>query len=458
VSAPPVAAGRVSRWHDVSPPEYPPPPTDLSGLPPGPRTQRHVLGLRWLLGEHALLERCRERYGELFTLRMWPIGVLVVVGEPVSVRELFTADGEGVRAGEANAVMQTVAGPESLLLLDGSKHLQRRRLMLAPFHGERMTLYADLIEQEATREIDAWPLAESFSAHAAMQRVTLRVILRAVLGAEPGGPGGELRALLPRLLNSPALIWPPLGRDFGPGSPWRRFARLRERVDEQLFALIAARRADPDLPAREDVLSMLVAARDEQGAGLSDVELRDQLVTLLLAGHETTASALAWMFERVLRLPALHAQLRMAAQENDERYLDAFVKEGLRIRPVVPMAVRMVRAPLQLSGYTVPEGTLLGASMLLAQSNPERYPQPGEFRPERFLEGAPDGYAWIPFGGGMRRCIGAAFAALEMRVILRRVFARCELRAPEARPERPRRRFVTYQPHRGAQAELVARR
>jgi cytochrome P450 len=202
---------------------------------------------------------------------------------------------------------------------------------------------------------------------------------------------------------------------------------------------------------------LLLEAGDENGQTMTDEELRDQLVTLLLAGHETTAAGLAWMFERVLRLPVVHERLRAAAVENDENYLDCFIKEGLQSRPVVPMAIRQVNAPFPIGKYTIPAGALLGCSMLLLHSNPDLYPEPEVFRPERFMEGAPDTYTWIPFGGGVRRCIGAAFATLEMKVILRNVFSRCQLQAPNAKPERPRRRFVTYPPSRGAQIVLVKR-
>jgi cytochrome P450 len=447
-----------SRWLDVQPREPPAVPTDLSQAPPGPRTQRHVLGVRWLLAERDLFERCRRRYGNVFSLRMWPIGFLVVIADPAEIKRVFTSDPDQLRAGEGNAIMEPVAGPESVLLLDGRRHLNRRKLMLPPFHGERMGVYADLIGKVADEEIERWPVAKPFSAHASMQRITLRVILRAVLGVEDTARGSELERLLPKLLNSSALLWPFLQRDLGSRSPWRRFLALRERVDELLFAEIAHKRADPKLAEREDILSMLLGARDEHGEAMSDEELRDQLITLLLAGHETTASSLAWMFERVLRTPAVHARLRTAIAEDDDQYLECFVKEGQRLRPVVPLAIRRVNAPFPIGDYTVPTGTLLACSMILTHSRPDLYPEPDAFRPERFMQDAPDTYTWIPFGGGTRRCIGASFATLEMKVILRRVFARCELEAPDAKPERAVRRFVTYQPKRGARVILRQRR
>jgi cytochrome P450 family 135 len=454
------AAGppRPSRWSNLPERTYPPAPTDISAAPPGPRRQRHLLGAHWLLAEHDLFERCRRRYGSVFSLRMWPVGFLVVLSDPVEIKRVFTGDPDQLRAGEGNSVMEPVAGPESVLLLDGKRHLNRRKLMLPPFHGERMGVYADLIGEIADEEIERWPIGEPFPSHVSMQRITLRVILRAVLGIEDATRGAELERLLPELLSSPALLWPFLQRDMGARSPWRRFVALRERVDAMLFEEIDRKRSDPALAEREDILSMLLGAREENGEAMSDEELRDQLVTLLLAGHETTAASLAWLFERVLRTPAVYARVRAAAAENDDKYLDCLIKEGMRLRPVVPLAVRQVTAPFPVGGYTVPAGSLLACSMILTHSRSDLYPEPDALRPERFMENAPDTYTWIPFGGGTRRCIGASFATLEMKVILRRVFSRCELEAPDAKPERPRRRFVTYPPNRGARVVLRSRR
>ena len=459
VQAPPLPseADRKSRWRDVQPRMLTPPPTDISQAPPGPRFPRHLLGAYWLLAEHDLLERCRRRYGDIFSLRIWPVGFLVVVADPAEIKRVFTTDPDQLRAGEGNSVMEPVAGPESVLLLDGKRHLNRRKLMLPPFHGERMSVYGELIGEITDEEIDRWPIGEPFSAHTSMQRITLRVILRAVLGIEDAARRAELEYLLPKLLNSPALLWPVLQRDMGARSPWRRFVALRERVDAMLFEEIARKRSDPSLAEHEDILSMLLQARDENDEAMTDEELRDQLITLLLAGHETTAAGLAWMFERTVRTPPVHERILAAVAEGDDRYLECFIKEGLRLRPVVPLAARLVTAPFPLGDYTVPAGTLLTCSILLTHSRPDLYPDPQAFRPERFMEGAPDTYTWIPFGGGVRRCIGAAFATFEMKIILQRVFARCALEAADSKPERPRRRFVTYPPNRGAQVVLRRR-
>jgi cytochrome P450 len=435
-----------------------PAPADLTGIQPGPRLPRHLLGAHWLLREHRMLDRCRRRYGDVFSLKMWPLGLLVVVCEPAEIKRIFTGDPELVQAGEGNAVTEPVAGPESILLLDGQRHLHTRKLMLPSFHGERIRVYGDLIGEITGAEIDRWPLDRPFPIHPSMQTITLRVILRAVFGIEDIERRAELERLIPKLIASPALLWPPLGYDLGRHSPWGRFLTLRDQVDAILFDEVERRRADPALEERDDVLSMLLLARDENGEGMSESELRDQLVTLLLAGHETTATALAWAFERLLRNRAVLGRLHASLVEGDDGYLDCVVKETLRSRPIIPYALRRLSAPMEIGGYAVPAGAFVGCSTILTHGHPDLYPDPDAFRPERFEEGAADTYAWIPFGGGIRRCLGASFATFEMKVILRRVLSRCELIAPDGKPERPVRRFVTYPPSRGARVVLRERR
>jgi cytochrome P450 len=277
----------------------PPPPRSQvrPGPPPGPRLPRHVLGAHWLLREHDLLERCRRRYGDVFSLNTWPFDdKLVVICDPDEIKRIFTGDPQSLRAGEGNAVLEPVVGPESVLLLDEARHLHRRKLMLPSFHGERISTYGELMREITDAEIDAWPVGSPFPIHESMQRITLRVILRAVFGIEDAARMHELERLIPGLIGSPALVVPFLQHDFGPGSPWRRFTTRRDAIDAILFDEMARKRSDPNLAERSDVLSMLLEATDEHGQRMTDTELRDQLITLLLAGHETTATALAWTF------------------------------------------------------------------------------------------------------------------------------------------------------------------
>lgn len=427
-------------------------------LPPGPRLPAAVQTAWFLAGELGFLRRSAARYGPVFSTRISWMGDLVIVSDPALVKQVFTGDAATLHAGEGNRILEPIVGPTSILLLDEARHLRQRKLLLPPFHGERMRVYGDVIAAETEREIERWPLGEPFALHEPMQSITLRVILRAVFGVDDQGRMAQFEDLLRDMLELGVLVTtvPPLRRNLGRLSPWARFLRRRERVDAALYEQIARRRADPDLAERTDVLSLLLQARDEEtGEPLGDHELRDELLTLLVAGHETTATALAWAFERILRTPAVHERLR--SDLDDDAYLDAVVKETLRSRPVLDFAMRRLTRPYELAGYELPAGTTIGSSILLVHERADLYPQPHEFRPERFLDGRADTYAWIPFGGGIRRCIGAAFAGYEMRVVLRTVLSRCELRAPDQRPERRRRRAITFVPGRGSRVVLERR-
>ncbi len=432
-------------------------PTEMAGAPPGPRLQRHLLGAWWLLREHDLLERCRRRYGDVFSLKAWPFGLLVVICDPVEAKRVFTSDSSQLRAGEGNSVLEPILGPQSVLLLDTDEHMHRRKLMLPAFHGERIAVYRQLMREIADAEIDRWPTNESFASHVAMQRITLRVILRAVFGIEDAARMSELERLLPKLLGSPALLLPILQVDLGRRSTWGSFLATREAVDRILFDEIARRRVDSRLDERSDVLSMLLGARDEHGERMSDGELRDQLMTLLLAGHETTATALAWTLERLTRNPQVLSRLKAALTDSQEEYLEWVIKESMRSRPVVSYAMRYVSEPVEVGGYTVPAEAFLGTSIILAHSHPEQYPEPDVFRPERFSDKGADTYSWVPFGGGVRRCLGASFVMYEMKVVLRRILERCEIATTEQEPERPKRRMVTFVPAHGAQITLTRR-
>jgi cytochrome P450 len=414
--------------------------------PPGPRLPRPLQGARFLLTEHRMLDRYRRRYGEVFAIEVWPFAPLVVVSDPAEVRRIFQGDPAHLHAGEGNKVLGPLVGPHSVLLLDEDEHLRRRKLLLPPFHGERMRVYGDVMRELAHAEVDTWPVGAPFAVLPAMQRVTMRIILRTVFGMQEGARMDRLERDLGTLLGTVNALMLPLQRSFGGRGPWARFERSRTAVDAQLYEEIARRRAAGG--EGEDILSILLAA----GNHTTDEELRDDLMTLLVAGHETTATTMAWTLERLLRHPEALARSRA-----DTAYLDAAVKETQRVRPVLTYAMRQLTAPMDVGGYRVPAGATLGTSVTLMHRRPDLYPDPHAFRPERFLEGRTDTYGWIPFGGGIRRCLGAAFAAYEMRIVLGTILERCELRAPDPRPERHRRKMITFVPSRGGQIELTGR-
>jgi cytochrome P450 len=331
-----------------------------------------------------------------------------------------------------------------------------RKLMLPPFHGEAIAHYAELIEQITNREIDGWRPGEVIRMRTVAQTITMEVIIRAVFGITDPERVAELRRLLPRLSSiNPLLGIEAIRRDLGPRSPWGRFIRDRDRVDAMLYDEISKRRrTGSNGDAGDDILTLLLSARDEDGSPLTDQELRDELITLLLAGHETTATSIGWAFERLLRTPAALRRLiaEVDAGESGE-YLDAVIKETLRVRPVVTEVFRATAQATELGGYRFEPGSQLAASLFLVQYDPDMYPpDPHAFRPERFIDGAPEPYAWVPFGGGVRRCLGAAFAQLEMRIVIATVLQRARLRASRARSEKARFRGVTVLPSRGGEA------
>lgn len=406
------------------------------------------------------MERCQQRCGDVFTLRMPASEPMVFLADPDLVKAVWTRDKvNGLPAGR-RITLQPVLGPRSVLLQEGAEHLRRRRLMLPPFHGDRMRRYGELMDEITRRDVERWPLDRPFALMPRMQSITRDVILRAVFGTHAGAREDELRRriddVLVRTTRTRTQIAVLLAEAAGvPRTPFHRAVR---RMDDVLREEIRERRRASDLDGRDDILSMLVQARDEDGAPLDEDELRDQLVTLLLAGHETTATALAWAFDALFRNPEVRSKLKASLADGDD-YLDAVVEESLRIRPTVHDVGRRLGEALEAKdGRTIEAGTAVFASVHLLHRREDLFPEPLAFRPERYLgDERPSTYAWIPFGGGMRRCLGAAFAQFEMRRVLRTIISHADLRPATARAEPFERRPVTVVPRNGTPAILVAR-
>jgi cytochrome P450 len=438
---------------------------ETRGLPPGPRAPRLLQTLGFVFTPRRFLDRGRRRYGDVVRFGTLFDSRFVVVFEPELVKQVFRAPPDRLRAGEANALLGIVLGQRSVLLLDGDEHLRQRRLMLPPFHGERMRAYEQVIRDAAEREIDSWPVDRPFSMLPSMQSLTLDVIVRAVFGIEEGARQEELKRRLRAMITpfssrAGVMLLALVGGEPGRIRRTREFRERRRRVDELIYDEIARRRGAADLEEREDVFSLLLLARDEDGRAMTDQELRDELVTLLVAGHETTATALAWAFDLLLRNPRVLGRLREAVDAGDDEYPEAVVKEALRVRPVVPAVGRVVRGgPFELGPYSIPPGVEINPSIAGIHRREDRYPAPDEFRPERFLEpGAPDTYSWLPFGGGTRRCLGAAFASFEMKTVIETVLTRARLEPVGRRPEAVKRQGITMAPGHGTRVVLRERR
>jgi cytochrome P450 len=430
-----------------------------SPLPPGSKAPALLQALRYARNPLGFLTRYQRRYGDVFTISFPYFGRIVYVASPELVKAVFTGSPAQFHAGEANAtVLEPALGPNSVLTLDDAPHMRQRKLLLPPFHGERVRRYGELIRGITLREMESWPVGEPFALRPHTQRVTLAVILQAVFGVHDEQRLDRAERLIDafsRRVNA-ITAFPALRRHLGPFSPWTRFVRAREALDEFIYEEIAIRRAEAEAEGeeRDDVLSLLLRARHDDGAPMSDEELRDELVTVLGAGHETTATGLAWAMERLLRAPRVLARLRESIAAGEDEYLDATVKETLRARPVIVDVARKLTAPIEIGGYELRAGTFVLPAIAALHYREDVFPRPQEFRPERFLEEKADNYAWIPFGGGVRRCIGAAFAEYEMRVVLRAIVERADLSAPDPAPERVKVRNITLAPGKGARVVL----
>jgi cytochrome P450 len=431
-------------------------------LPPEPKIPPLLQTLRWAFRPIPFMEDCRRRFGDSFSVRF--LGFerpMVLISDPDAIKALYRQREQALPPGR-NIILEPILGSKSLLIQEGAEHLSRRKLMLPPFHGERMRSYEQTMNEIVSAEVDSWPLHSVFPIHARMQAVTLEVILRVVFGVSSGSRLDRLREMLSTVLQETAtpgrqVLGLALAR-FGGDGPFAHFQDQLREVDELLMAEIAEHRARPDLEDREDILSMLMTAEFEDGTRMEDRELRDQLMTLLLAGHETTATALAWTFDLLLRHPAALGRLRDELAAGDEDYLKATITESLRLRPVIPLAGRRLAQDLEADGLALPAGTDVTPAIWLTHTRADLYPEPFAFRPERFLESPPDTYGWLPFGGGIRRCIGASFAEFEMRIALREVLTRCELRKASPAPEKTGRRNITLSPKGGTPVVVESRR
>ena len=421
---------------------------------------------QWIARPIQFLERASQRYGDVFTVR-FPIGSVVFMADPALIKQVFTGDPDTFHAGEANATpLEPLMGRNSVLLLDGKEHMRQRKLMLPSFHGERMQRYGDVMREVAEQEIAKWPVGEPFGLRPRTQEITLQIIMRTVFGIDDAERlarmGERLSSMLDIGMDSRALAaiaLPQVRRTFGRGV-YKRFLRLRAAADAEIYDEIARRRRATDVEDRDDVLSILLQARDEEGRALTDEELRDELMTLLVAGHETTATSLAWAFELLLRHRPQLARLQAEVEHGngDGEYLDAVIKETLRIRPVVPGVIRKLTAPIELAGHEIPAGMRVAPNIYLTHRRPDVYPEPERFRPERFIERPAETYSWIPFGGGVRRCLGAAFATYEMKVVIPAILQAVRMRAASEEPERIRRRAITFVPEHDGKVVVEERR
>jgi cytochrome P450 family 135 len=422
-----------------------------TGLPPGPRMPSALQALGWARRPYPFMKRCQQRYGDVFTLRILHSGTWVFLCDPEDVKKVFTAPAGTLGVALANPLLLPVLGPRSVMLMEEPAHMTRRRLMLPPFHGKRMGSDTEMMAEVARSEVRSWPVGEPFELWPHMQAVTQEVIMRSVFGPDDGGRLERLRRLLHQLtaaLNDPSRL--SRAAALGPGWLSRNhgFREAMAPVEEALLEEVDRRRREGE-NGRKDIVSILIDARYEDGSPMSERDLRDELITLLTDGP--TSSSLAWVFERLLRHPEKLRRLQEEVLAGEEdTYMDAVVTETLRLCPPVPVVVRRLLKPLQLGGYSLPAGTTVAPCVYLIHHNEEIYPNPRQFRPERFLEQPPGTYSWIPFGGGTRRCLAASYAEMEMKRVLRTVLSEVDLRPVDSDSERARRSAISFSPDKRA--------
>ncbi len=439
-----------------------PPPASrplVRGLPPSPPLPKPLQTAVWSRQARRMLYACQDRYGDMFTIRVAYEGTWVMLADPEAIKQVFTGDPRIFHAGEGNEILAPLLGRNSLLVLDEKRHMSQRKLLLPPFHGSRMQGYGKTMAEIAEREIESWPTGAPYKLRPRMQALTLEIILRTVfgVGAAEVGKLAELREALrefldlttnPRFLAPLLIVGPKRIRGVA------AFRKRIERVDELIYREIAERRRADDIAERDDVLSLLVGAHHEDSSPMSDEEIRDELLTLLVAGHETTATSLAWAVERLVRHPEKLERLRAEVAEGREEYLTATIQETLRLRPVISIVLRRLTEPVEIGGFELPAGVSVAPCVYLVHRNPEIYPEPERFLPERFLETPPGTYTWIPFGGGVRRCLGASFAQFEMAVVLKELVKRHQIRPAKPKSEQVFRRAITETPRHDAEVIL----
>jgi cytochrome P450 len=433
------------------------------GLPPGPPFPPILQTAAYAFRPIELMELCGKRYGDAFTLRFQGFVPEVFFSHPDAIKEIFTGDPEVFAAGKANApFLGPLLGESSLLLLDGARHLRERKLMLPPFHGERMQSYAQSMREIARAEIARWKPGELISARERMLRVTFDVILRTVFGLEQGPQVATLSEMLAQIIetgSNPIWLMPTFQIDLGVLTPWGRLIRQKMELDRLLLEEISRRRKQ-GVEGKSDILSMLIAARYEDGTGLGDLELRDEMITLLAAGHETTATALAWTLLHIVRHPSVLARCKEEARSSSGgsrfEYLDAAIKESLRLSPVIPAVGRILERPARVGGFDLPAGVEAVPVVYLTHRRPDVWPEPEKFKPERFLDARPSPYEFLPFGGGVRRCIGMQFALFEMGIVLSEIFSSVDLRLRPGYVGKTEHRSITFIPKDGV--ELIVDR
>ncbi len=436
-------------------------------LPDGPQTLPWQQTFQWLTDPLEYMESCAKRYGDIFTLRIGPVFTpQVFISNPQVIQEVFSSDPKLLDSGEEAGIKSPLVGRQSMLALAGERHRKHRKLLMPSFHGERMRGYGQLVRHITEDVTKRWTIGEPFSVRSSMQAISFQVILKAVFGLEEGPRYEKLQELLTEILNPKAplvrgliIVFPALQRDLGPWSPWGQFMQKLRQIDELIYAEIGDRREKPD-PSRTDILSLMMSARDEQGQPMTDVELRDELMTLLIAGHETTATSLAWAFYWIHHLPQVKEQLLQeldAVGDNSDPnailrlpYLNAVYQETLRLYPVAMLALnRVVKSPLQIGGYQFEPGTLLIPCIYLTHHREDLYPEPKQFKPERFLERQFGPHEFLPFGGGNRTCIGMAFAQFEMKLVLATVLSSWQMELADSEPVKPVRKGALLAPAEG---------